>query len=420
MPPPNVTNAGPRAPSSLKMRDLDAEPLPKAIGTVPLTVPAPKEADAFDETSKATTFSQSGGVQHVDGRLSGKTEYANLPSDLKSKLSDKVWYALPEGQRGTLVASYQQFKRAGVWDEITKVTGEKEKREAPVRLPGGYQTNVAGNSGAIQYEVKDAKRFTAKMLELNPNFGVDGGIMGALHAGQTSMREHADQRSLHISVGPGNKMDAHIDQEMPVDMPKNGQTQMNVWKGIQHWSHEVLPEMIRKHTGIPGVIVQPSVTPGSRDQQAEGKLMVNLEFHGISKTKPRVAKEPMEGSSNVPAQVVKNLAEKLEGVSFPRPKGVDAGSAPDPKELASAIAAKVQEAVENGSNRITIDIPAYAGQKGYQSAATGDTARIAKLVMAEMKAAGVDVSGITGITVTYGKRNAHDRFATEGETVALP
>ena len=72
-----------------------------------------------------------------------------------------------------------------------------------------------------------------------------------------------------------------------------------------------------------------------------------------------------------------------------------------------------------GDNRIRIDLPSYAGQKGYQTAASADIGRISKMVLAELKAQGIDTSGITGVTVTYGKRKAKDKFATEGETISL-
>src|SRR5262245_47522583 len=268
------------------------------------------------------TFDAASGVQHTDGRLSPNAQYEELPSDLQSKMKQKIWQALPEGQSATLVASYQQFKAAGVWDEITEVVGQKEKREAPVRLPGGLETDVAGNSGAIQYRVRDSKQFVRKIQEKNPNFGVDGGLMGALHPGQVGLREAGPTTSLHISVGPGNLMDAHIDRVNPVDQPKNGQTQMNISRGAKNWRLEVLPEMIRKQIGPPGVIIDGDINGGTK-----GRIMVNLEFHGLRKTKPNIQRDPMEGSPDVSAQVMKNIVKQLADgslkIQFPRPPDIE-------------------------------------------------------------------------------------------------
>lgn len=412
MPPP-VSGSAPRTPTSLSMRDVPEAPAKKQVD---LKV-HPKEVDTFDATPPAR-----GGVQHVDGKLSPKAAYADLPSDLKSKMSEKVWMALPEGQRSTLLASYQNFKRAGVWDEVSKVTGEKEARERPVKLPGcNCQTHVAGNSGGIQYELKDPKKFVTKLQQLNPQFGVDGGFMGALHPGQKSIRESGEQStSFHISVGPGNKMDAHIDQVNPVNAPDaQGNTVMNPQGGVEHWSKEVLPEKIRKTLGIPGVIVAPIAKPGSREGKYDVGITVGIELRGLEKTKPRIVNERPAGSYAVPQQVIQKLQTdpELQKMKIASPKGVDAP--PQANELAVDLARRFQEALENGQTRITIDLPNYAGQKGYQTAATADISRVAKKVLAEMKAAGVDVTSLTALTVTYGKRNANDRHATEGETISL-
>ena len=378
----------------------------------------------------AATFDAASGVQHTDGRLSPNARYEELPSDLQGKMKQKVWQALPEGQRATVVASYQQFKAAGVWDEITEVVGQKEKREASVRLPGGLETDVAGNSGAIQYRVRDPKEFVRKIQEKNPNFGVDGGLMGALHPGQVGLREAGPPTSLHISVGPGNLMDAHIDRVNPVDQPKNGQTQMSILRGAKHWQGEVLPEKIRKQIGPAGVIIDGDIKGGTRGESGavgrewapngrtsgEARVMFNLEFHGLRKTRPNIQRDPMEGSPDVPAQVMKNVEKQLADgslqIQFPRPAGIDKGAEPDPKAVAATLAAKIKEAVENGDSRITIDLNVYSGQKGLQQPVVGELRRLTHAVREELRAAGVDVSSVTALTITFGRK-------TEGETVSI-
>lgn len=395
----------------------------------------PKD-DAYDAT-RATTFDASRGIQHTDGKLSPKAQHSQLPSDLKSKISQKVWQALPEGQRSTLIASYQQFKRAGVWDEVTRVTGEKEKREAPTKLPGGLEADVAGNSGAIQYQIKDPKKFVEKLTLANPEFGVDGGLMGAMHSGQISIREAGPPTSLHVSVGPGNKMDAHIDRENPVNHPKNGQTQMNVLRGVRHWAREVLPEMIRKNGGNggpAGIIIDPQLKGGRRTdpggagpewspnggEKGEGKIMVNLELNGIRTRKPKIQKAPMEGSPSVPDGVMKGVNVRLKdaGIVFPVPSGTEKGTEVLPKEVAAVVAAKLQEAVEKGETNVHIDFDnIYAGLKGQQKVMTEQMGKLAEIVRSEMSKAGVDVSGVTSMTLTYG--HVAGKRATQGTTIPL-
>lgn len=394
----------------------------RIAGSRPVTLPTPAAAAEAIEAKKtpkprdATTFEPSRGVQHTDGRLSATAPYAKLPSDLKSKLSEKVWKALPEGQRSTLLTSYQSLKRYGVWDHVAKVTGQKELREAHVKLPGGAEGEVAGNSGAIQYEIRDRKGFTEKLTLINPKFGVDGGLMGAMHPGQTGLRESNEPTSLHISLGPGDSMmDAHIDKVNPTNTPKNGMTQMDLRRGLEHWSTEVLPELLRKATGIPGLIVKPELRPGGRDEKTDVRLTVNFEVRGpVKATEKKVRQEPMEGSPSVPDAVMQNVAKRLasSGISLPLPKGLKKGEQPDRDAVAAALAAKIQQAVENGDARINLDLVQYAGLKGLQQPVVGDVRRIADIVRSELEKAGVDVSGVTALTVTFGSK-------TEGETVSL-
>jgi hypothetical protein len=224
---PPVSNNGPRTPTSLSMTDPYAPVKPKPPPPGQVVAPQdyrPKNADTFEEKKPqgpiTATFEPSTGIQHTDGTLSPTAQHKDLPSDLKNKISQKVWEKLPQGQRTTLLASYQNFKSAGVWQFVDKVTGEKEGRERPVKIGCCNQTHVAGNSGGIQYELNNRKAFTDTLMAKNPEFGIDGGFMGAMHPGQTSIRESGPQStSFHISVGPDNKMDAHIDQVNPVNTP---------------------------------------------------------------------------------------------------------------------------------------------------------------------------------------------------------
>lgn len=393
-------------------------PVPISNAAPAEEVKAPKKPEpTAADTYAATTFEPSKGVQHTDGRLSAKAPYAQLPSDLKSKLREEVWAALPEGQRSTLLTEYQSFKRYGVWDHITQVTGQKEAREAHVKLPGGAEGEVAGNSGAIQFEIKDRKGFTDKLTVLSPKFGVDGGFMGAMHPGQTSMRESGEPTSLHISLGPGNKMDAHIDQVNPVNAPQHGMTTMDLQRGVKHWSTEVLPEKIRQHTGLPGIIVKPELREPTRAQpKADLRLTVNFEvkFGGVTKTEKQVKPEPMEGSRAVPAETLKEITRQVEasGAPFPVPKGLQKGEEPDRQAVAATIAAKIKEAVERGDARIGVDLVQYAGLKHLQQPVAGELRRIADIAREELKKAGVDVSGVTAMTITFGTK-------TEGETVSI-
>ncbi|MBL8958072.1 MAG: hypothetical protein JNK82_45280 [Myxococcaceae bacterium] len=376
--------------------------------------PPRQPADSFqDGPAGAKDLRARKGIQNVEGKLSPKATWPELPEKLSKKIAPEVWNALDEGQRGTLIASYKEFEKAGMWDHITQVVGEKEAREKPVKLPGGYQTQVHGNSGAIQYKVRDPVAFTNELIKHNPNFGVDGSFMAKMHPGQTSIRESTQPQPIHISVGPGNLMDAHIDHVNPVSTPKNGQTVMDLKRGVQHWREELLPELIRKHTGLPGVNLKPSLEVDSRGIEVSGTI--NLEFHGLEKQKPPKLQTHSNGEYDVPADAVKSYESKLDGLKlkFPQPLDVDA------KAMAKDVAVKLADAKRRGDNTVRVDLPELAHLKGKQGPAVTEVHRLAAMVKQELVAAGLDVGDVSRLTVTFGKTNAKNAHATEGMTVGL-
>lgn len=375
--------------------------------------PPPKAtppSDGFDGPA-STKFEKSKGLQNVDGRLSRDAQWKELPSDLKSKINPNVWDALPIGQRGTVVDTYQRLKQYGAWDEVTQVTGEKEKREAPVSV-GDHETHVNGNSGTIQYEISDKAAFEKKLLEKNA-FGVDGGKAGAMHPGQTSMREvNGGSTSLHVSTGPGNRMDAHIDQVNPTNQPERGLTQLDIKRGVKHWRDEVLPELIRKKTGIPGVKVDGEVRPGPAGEKPDVRVTVGVEFHGIDKKKVKLEKGPATAGQPLPPEVMKRVLAKAEaaGIMLPAAPG---GNKPDLKTLTEGIALKINEAASKPSSRIDLDLGVYFDQKGAQPKVTAEIEKLTRLVRAEMEAARKDLpkaqqrsmqdpATVTSVGVHYG------------------
>jgi hypothetical protein len=391
---------------------------PKKQPAPPATPPTPP-ADAY-EGPKSTKFDPSKGIQNVDGRLSAKAPWDKLPSDLKSKIDEKVWMQLPEPQRATVVDTYQRLKRYGAWDDVTKVTGEKELREAPVTI-GNRETHVAGNSGDIQYEIKDKAAFEKK-LTANGAFGVDSGKAGALHGGQTSMREvNGGQTSLHVSTGPGNKMDAHIDQVNPTNQPERGQTQLDIKRGLKHWRDEVGPEMIRKKTGIPGVKVDGDVKPNPSGGRPEVRVIIGVEVHGIDKKKVKLDKGPATEGKGLPPEVMARVLKRAEaaGIKLPAAKN---GNGPDVKTLAEGIALKINEAASKHDFNVKLDLGVYFDQKNVQPEVIADVEKLGKLVREEMAAARKDLpkdqqkqmqdpTDVTSITVVFGPR--------QGETVSL-
>ena len=351
-------------------------------------------------------------VRTDDGRASARVEYDKLPPELKTKMTQHFWGHLPERQRRTLVETYLRLTRYGLWDQVSRVVREKNSPEAPASV-GGVDFEVDGNSGGIVYEAIDGG-LLAEGLKDTGRFDEDGSVMGSMHRGQRSIREQKTTGgdSLHVSVGPGNLFDAHIDKCSPEDAAGK-------WC---HGTRELAPEAIRDVTGIPGVVIDGQVVPGSPERDPEVRGGIGIELRGPVDRKTRLPRsEPPEGEP-LPADVLKRAlarAAQAVDVNFPVPAGLTKDEVPTPTFVAEAIAARIMAAARAGRTRIQLDMVQYAHLRALHDVVLGSVRRIGAEVHAEMAAAHAedasaipDVSGVTGVTVTFG-------VPTQGGTVSL-
>lgn len=351
-------------------------------------------------------------VRPDDGRASALVEYDKLPRELKTKMTQHFWGHLPERQRRTLVETYLRLTRYGLWDQVARVVREKNPPEPPATV-GGVDFEVAGNSGGIVYEAVDGG-VLAEALKDTGRFDEDGSVMGAMHPGQRSIREQRTTGgdSLHVSVGPGNLFDAHVDKCSPEDL-----------KGMWcHGARELAPEAIRDVTGVPGVVGDGQVVPGSPERDPEVRVGIGIELRGPVDRKTRLPRaEPPEGEP-VPADVLKRVlarAATARDVRFPVPRGLQPDEVPTPTYMAEEIAARLMAAARARRTRIQLDMVQYAHLRSFHDVVLGSVRRIGAEVHAEMTAAHAadasaipDVSGVTAVTVTFG-------VPTQGGTVSL-
>ena len=93
-------------------------------------------------------------------------------------------------------------------------------------------------------------------------FCIARGIGASLHPHQTTLREISGSDSLHISIGPGNNFDAHIDRYSPVpNPPAAASAPSSVGRRPRSHRPRGLPEIVRRYTRIPGVQVFPDFEP---------------------------------------------------------------------------------------------------------------------------------------------------------------
>ena len=63
---------------------------------------------------------------------------------------------------------------------------------------------------------------TFAALQASGRFHRDTRLGGMFHAGKVSLREHSHRRSLHVSLGEGNRVSVHIDRFSPLAKARDG------------------------------------------------------------------------------------------------------------------------------------------------------------------------------------------------------
>jgi hypothetical protein len=247
----------------------------------------------------------------IDAAL-GTSQYQNLPEALRKVMPESVWQDLSKGERVHLAAIYNRMQTYGLWDHVSKVVGVKERPEADAHVPGVGDFAVEGSSGAFLFETAAPDALYEGIFAAG--FGTDTGIEGSSHAGQTSTRESTSGQhtaevaapdGLHISLGPGNQFDAHVDRISPTNPAQGGRTQLDVERGWVHHRHEyhgdkardlhrAAADYIEKKTGLEvpfvdvdlaGVAGGPTLDP-SRATQPEDRnnptapIMVDITLRG--------------------------------------------------------------------------------------------------------------------------------------------
>jgi hypothetical protein len=188
----------------------------------------------------------------VDAAL-GTRSFAEQPEALRKLIDKEFWDGLSKNERLHLASIYNTMQKYGLWHHVTKV-GVKERPEAHTHLLGsnGPAAAVSGSSGGFQFETADHRALYDDIFKAG--FGTDGAAESMLHSGQTSTRESTSGQvthdlaapdGLHISLGPGNKFDAHMDKVSPTNPAQAGRTDMDLHRGWLHHRHEVHGDVVR-------------------------------------------------------------------------------------------------------------------------------------------------------------------------------
>lgn len=256
--------------------------------------------------------------------------FDELPPDLKlvlvksaRKKGDKEdaaeWFSrLDSDDRTALTQVFNRLCKYGVWCNVRLVL-KVTPGEAPV-VVGDRIFKVPGATPSVYFNTPswpalfDALMGTGRFCRAH-------GAGASQHPGQITLREISGSDSLHVSIGPGDTFDAHVDRFSPTPESDGSGLCSNAPSGaaVGHIGRELAPEKIRKGFNIFGVHVpgpagvqvlpeQPSpapVPPGSVGSDSSPDI-IRMTLRG-----PVRARRPRGDVPLLPASVERVLAEEI-------------------------------------------------------------------------------------------------------------
>jgi len=381
--------------------------------------------------------------------------YDKQPAELQRTLArsfrdPSVWFGrLDPESRFALTAIFNRLCRYGVWGHV-RVVLKIDAGEAPVLIADRIY-NVPGRTPSVFF-MSLAGDPLIDALMATGRFCKAYGAGASQHPGQTTLREISGSDSLHISVGPGDRFDAHIDKYSPTPESTGNSFCSNrpTVAALAHIGRELVPELVRKKTGIPGVQLFPEQIfpqrgPEPPRQDADIPPFVSITVRGPRpRTKPRVSreaspllsvevvtrinraiKEQASPDALLPSHVRARLARTRQAAETARPNEKaalrmareaaeqEAGNYPDAQEFALDLAERMERARRNRMAWVKIDFPQYGGGDfSSRRAIAGQIRRIALIIRNYLPDRARDVRAIV---IIFGSGNLATR-----EEVRLP
>jgi len=181
---------------------------------------------------------------------------------IRSAKNPAGWFEkLDQRNRMALTSIFNRLCQYKLWcyvHRVLKITSGEAPLWRRIHVPGSTPSiYFLSSSGTALY----------KALMATGRFCQAHGIGASQHKDQVTLREISGSDSLHISIGPGNQFDAHMDLFSPVPERPGSSLCSNQPSpaALRHIGRELIPEIIRKKTGIPGVQLFPDfeVTPSA-------------------------------------------------------------------------------------------------------------------------------------------------------------
>ncbi len=188
------------------------------------------------------------------------------PADLQRVLTKSFkdparWFGkLDPESRFALTSIFNRMCRYGVWHHVRLVL-KIGAGEAPV-LFADRIFKVPGRTPSVYFMSLGGDKLIQALMATG-RFCMARGIGASQHPGQTTLREISGSDSMHISIGTGDKFDVHIDKYSPVTEHPGSSFCSNrpSVAALAHIGRELVPEIVRKKTSIPGVQLFPDFEP---------------------------------------------------------------------------------------------------------------------------------------------------------------
>jgi hypothetical protein len=247
------------------------------------------------------------------------------PPDLTATLAASFadpgdWFdrQLDSERRSALTSIFGRLCSYGVWCQVRSVI-KIAAGERPVLLADRV-FNAPGLTPSVYFTSASGYALIAALMATG-RFCMAYGVGASQHPGQTTLREISGSDSMHISVGPGDQFDAHIDKFSPVTEHPGGSFCSNAPSGsnLGHILRELGPEWLRGKIGLPGgqgfpdfspgSLVERSLPPAGRDEAPPPLAGVTLRGPSPKPRAPLVPAEVKRGSFGVLSADVANAIQ---------------------------------------------------------------------------------------------------------------
>ncbi|MGZ8696071.1 MAG: hypothetical protein ACXWZ1_01810 [Gaiellaceae bacterium] len=184
------------------------------------------------------------GARHV--KVGDKLRYDAAEPERKAA----AWFReLSARQADGLLTVFNKMAAAGIWRFVQSIRAGKGGSPVDSGEPDAVCLEQEGNSVSVYFAGDGAGLFNAIGSPDARGWQVDDATMALLHSGQQSIRQRETSSGLHVSIGPSDGFDVHVDRHPPIKAGSRD-ADMERWvRLLRHGREEVAPNVSRKVLG---------------------------------------------------------------------------------------------------------------------------------------------------------------------------